>query len=68
MPKDTPEPTLIGCEIIVRKGQSLLLGLRKNCYGAGTWGLPGGHLEFNERLVDAVCREAKEELGAIVKP
>jgi 8-oxo-dGTP diphosphatase len=30
--------------------------------------LPGGHLEFNERLVDAVCREANEELGATVRP
>lgn len=68
MPKETPLPTLIGCELFVRKGDHILLGLRKNCYGAGTWALPGGHLEFSERLVDAICREADEELGVKIKP
>ncbi len=68
MPKDTTLPILIGCELIIRKGDRLLFGLRKNHYGAGTWGLPGGHLEFNERLFDTACREAREELGAIIKP
>lgn len=68
MPKETSTPTLVGCELFIRKGDSILLGLRKNCYGAGTWALPGGHLEFNERLVDAICREAEEELGSVIKP
>lgn len=52
----------VGCVAIVKKDKSLLLGLRQNCYGAGTWGLPGGHLEFRERLMDAVRRELKEEI------
>jgi 8-oxo-dGTP diphosphatase len=60
--------TQVGCELFIRKGNSILLGKRKNCYGAGTWGLPGGHLEFNERLVDAACREALEELGLELQP
>lgn len=60
--------TKIGCEVFIRKGDHILLGKRKNCFGAGSWALPGGHLEFNERLVDAVCREIYEELGAKVKP
>lgn len=60
--------TKIGCEIFIRKGDQILLGKRINCFGAGTWALPGGHLEFNEKLVDAVCREAKEELGADISP
>ena len=68
MPKVSKEPIYIGCELIVRKGDSILLGLRKNIYGAGTWGLPGGHLEFGERLADTVCREAHEELGAVITP
>lgn len=60
--------TKIGCELIIIKDKSVLLGKRINCFGAGTWALPGGHLEFNERLVDAACREAKEELGATIDP
>ena len=69
MPKISTEPILIGCEILIRKGDSILLGLRgKACYGAGTWALPGGHVEFSERLIDAACREIKEELGADVSP
>ncbi|HYH74839.1 MAG TPA: NUDIX domain-containing protein [Candidatus Saccharimonadales bacterium] len=66
---DTDNPyTLIGCELFIRKGDMLLLGLRKNCFGAGTWALPGGHLEYNERMVETACREAKEELGADIAP
>lgn len=68
MPKETTTPTLVGCELFVRKGDNLLLGMRKNCYGAGTWALPGGHVEFNERLADTICREAKEELDADITP
>ena len=68
MTKETTQPILVGCELFIVKGNKILLGKRKNCYGAGTWALPGGHLEFNERLVDAVCREALEELGAHIQP
>lgn len=56
----------VGCEIVIRKGDAILLGKRKNCYGAGTWGLPGGHLGANETLAEAMCREVKEELGATI--
>ena len=58
----------IGCEIFVIDDGRLLLGKRKNCFGAGAWGLPGGHLEYGERLVDAAVREIKEELGGDIQP
>lgn len=55
--------TKIGCEIFVVNQNKILLGKRKNCYGAGDWGLPGGHLEYNEKLIEAASRELKEEVG-----
>lgn len=53
----------IGCEIFLTKDDHLLLGKRKNCYGENTWALPGGHLEYNESLLECAKRELKEELG-----
>ena len=37
--------------------------VKKNCYGAETWALPGGHLEHGETLDECARRELKEELG-----
>lgn len=53
----------IGCEIFIIHQNFILLGKRKNCYGEGTWALPGGHLEAGEQLIDCAKRELKEELG-----
>jgi len=55
----------IGAFITNDKGQ-ILMGLRKNISGAGEWQVPGGHLEYNERLVDGARREIQEETGLIV--
>lgn len=55
--------TFVGCEAFIKKDNQILLGLRKNCFGAGTWGLPGGHLEFRERLAEGLNRELQEEIG-----
>ena len=53
----------IGCEVFIKQDNAILLGKRKNCYGAEQWGLPGGHLEYGESLVECAKRELKEELG-----
>jgi 8-oxo-dGTP diphosphatase len=68
MPKESMKEVLTGVELIARRGDDILLGLRKNCSGAGTWALPGGHLEHGERLDQTLCREALEELGAVIDP
>lgn len=53
----------IGCNTLIIKDKKILLGKRKNCAGEGTWGLPGGHLQFGEDLIEAAKREVLEEIG-----
>lgn len=53
----------VGANVFVVKDGKLLLGKRKNVYGAGSWGLPGGHLEYKESMKVAAKRELKEETG-----
>lgn len=59
----------VGVGVMVLDGNKILLGLRnpnkeKACselQGQGTWTMPGGKVEFMEKLVDAAIRELKEE-------
>ncbi|MDX3073610.1 NUDIX hydrolase [Streptomyces sp. NPDC088354] len=58
------EPTVrVGVQTILRREGAILLGLRVNTFGHGTWGLPGGHVELGETLLEAAARELKEETG-----
>lgn len=60
--------TKIGCEAwIIKDGKVLLLQRGDGDY-AGSWSLPGGHLEFLERIDEAIVRELKEELNLEVDP
>lgn len=61
--KDSYEKFHVGINVFVVKDRQLLLGKRRNVYGAGTWGLPGGHLEVGEAMEEAAGRELKEETG-----
>ena len=48
--------------------KEILLALRKNTgFCDGEYELPGGHVEIDEDLLDAMIREAKEELNINLK-
>jgi len=51
------------------KDNKVLLLLRQNTgYMDGYYHVPAGHLDGKERIIDALIREAREEIGITVKP
>jgi len=58
----------VGAMILNDKGEVLLCKRSKNASNErGCWEVPGGAVEFNETLEDAVKREIKEELGVEIE-
>ncbi len=66
MKKESKKPFIGVAGLIVKDGK-VLLGKRLGKHGRGTWGPPGGKLEFNEEFEDAVKREVLEETGLKIK-
>ena len=62
-----PNVITVGVQCFVFSGSHLLLGLRTGGFGTGTWGLPGGHLEQGETILEAASRELAEETGIIAQ-
>ncbi len=60
MESDRPK---VGIGVIIEKEGRILLGRRLASHGAGTWQIPGGHLEFGDTFEDTALREAEEETG-----
>jgi len=58
----------VGVEIIIEKDGMILLGKRKNAAGEGLYGLPGGHVEPGETVIQTAIRELQEETGLKVQP
>jgi 8-oxo-dGTP diphosphatase len=55
--------------LVLRRGDTVLFGLRRGTgYRDGEWGVPAGRVEEGERLLDAMVREAKEEIGVDLDP
>jgi 8-oxo-dGTP diphosphatase len=55
----------VGVPIIIIKDNKILLGKRSrdSIFYIGYWGLPGGILNYGEKMQQAAKRELKEELG-----
>jgi len=53
----------VGVAVIVVKGNQVLLGKRIGNHAPGTYGFPGGNLEYMENFEDCVKRETFEETG-----
>lgn len=58
---------VVSVDLVVRRGDRVALGRRRNDPAKGGWFVPGGRLGKHERLTDAVDRIAREELGLDVE-
>ena len=57
----------VGLGVFIKKEGKILVGERKGSHGAGTWALPGGHLEGGESFEECCKREVFEETGLIIR-
>lgn len=57
----------VGVAAYLMKEGRLLMLLRKGAHGAGSWSVPGGHVEMGELPEQTVIREVMEEAGIEVK-
>ncbi len=64
-PYKTPALTVDG--ILIQEGKILLIKRKKEPF-RGKYALPGGFVEYGERVEEAIIREMKEETGLDVKP
>lgn len=60
--------TKVGCEGFIVRDTKVLLLKRGKVDGEGTWSLPGGHLDYMERIDEGLIRELKEELNLDISP
>ena len=63
-----PKRPLVGVGAILLRRDRILLAQRGKEPLKGWWSLPGGALEIGESLMDAVCREVREETGLEIRP
>lgn len=56
----------IGVGVILQREGLVLVGERIGSHGAGSWALPGGHLEFGESIEHCARREVLEETGLTI--
>lgn len=57
----------VGVGVFVFKDGEFLMMHRQGAHGAGSWSVPGGHVEFGESFADTAAREVMEETGLTIK-
>ena len=63
MKREYPDAPIVGVGGVVFDGASVLLAKRGQEPAKGTWSLPGGAVELGEKVIDALKREIREEVG-----
>jgi ADP-ribose pyrophosphatase YjhB (NUDIX family) len=59
---------IVDVNLLLRDGDSILLGLRRGGFAAGMYSPPAGHLELGESVRDALIRETREETAITIAP
>lgn len=57
----------VGVGVMIRRGDTILLGRRRGSHGDGSYSWCGGHLEYGESFEQCAIREVAEESGLIVR-
>jgi len=58
----------VGAFILNDRNEVLMLLRSKECKNeSGKWMIPGGGVDFNEKLEDCIIRETKEEIGVDIE-
>lgn len=57
----------VGVGVFVLRDGRVLMGRRLGAHGAGSWALPGGHLEAGESVEQCAARELLEETGLVAQ-
>ncbi len=63
-PKEQPS---LAADVIIEAADGVVLVRRGNEPYKGAWALPGGFVEYGERVEDAARREVREETGLRIK-
>lgn len=58
---------MVGVSVLVKHGDRILLVKREHVHQSGSWGAPGGSLEFGETFEERGIREVKEETGVDIQ-
>lgn len=58
----------IGIAAVLRRNGRILMIQRQGSHGAGTWCVPGGHIDPGETPAQTAAREVQEEVGLVLDP